>query len=72
MLLTRELHSQQSQSKAMAAKAMKKGNSESLITYKVVKAHDGLFKGEFIQRTALQAEYCVSLGLWKKVEQETE
>ena len=54
----------------MAAKAMKKGNDESLITYVVVKAHDGLKKGEMVTRTARQAEYCVSLGLWKKVETE--
>lgn len=50
----------------MAAKATA-GKSESLITYRVVKAHDGLQKGELIQRQPGDkgAEYCVSLGLWE-------
>lgn len=50
----------------MAAKA-KTGKSESLITYCVVKAHDGLSVGEIIQRQPGDkgAEYCVSLGLWE-------
>jgi hypothetical protein len=50
----------------MAAKA-KAGKTESLITYRVVKAHDGLSVGEIIQRQPGDkgAEYCVSLGLWE-------
>ena len=48
------------------AKAVK-GKTESLITYRVVKAHDGLEVGDIIQRKPGHkgAEYCVSLGLWE-------
>jgi hypothetical protein len=55
----------------MAVKA-NKGKTESFITYKVVKAHDGLNKGEILRRKAgdRSAEYCVSLGLWKRIEEE--
>jgi len=51
----------------MAGKATK-GKSETFITYVVVKAHDGLKVGEERIRKAGDkgAEYCVSLGLWKK------
>lgn len=54
----------------MAEKA-NKGKTESFITYKVVKAHDGLKKGEILTRKAgdRSAEYCVSLGLWKRKEE---
>ena len=54
----------------MAVKA-NKGKTESFITYKVVKAHDGLNKGEILKRKAGDrgAEYCVSLGLWKRIEE---
>lgn len=50
----------------MAAKAAA-SKTESLITYRVVKAHDGLMEGEIIQRQPGDkgAEYCVSLGLWQ-------
>lgn len=49
------------------AKAVK-GRTEPFITYVVVKAHDGLKKGEEMVRKAGDkgAEYCVSLGLWKE------
>ena len=45
-----------------------KGKSETFITYVVVKAHDGLKKGEEKVRKAGDkgAEYCVSLGLWRE------
>lgn len=51
----------------MAEKAVK-GKSETFITYVVVKAHDGLQKGEEKVRKAGDkgAEHCVSLGLWKR------
>ena len=51
----------------MAGKATK-GKNETFITYVVVKAHDGLKKGEEVVRPAGHkgAEYCVSLGLWKE------
>lgn len=52
----------------MAVKATnKKAKAESFITYVVVKAHDGLQKGEIMVRKAGDrgAEYCVSKGLWK-------
>lgn len=51
----------------MAGKATK-GKTETFITYVVVKAHDGLKKGDEVVRKAGHkgAEYCVSLGLWKK------
>ena len=58
----------------MAGKVTK-GKTESHhfvnITYKVVKAHDGLNKGEILKRKAGDrgAEYCVSLGLWKRIEE---
>lgn len=50
------------------AKAVSKSKSETFITYVVVKAHDGLKKGEEIRRPAGHkgAEYCVSLGLWRE------
>lgn len=56
----------------MAVKATNKGTNETFITYKVVKAHDGLMKGETMVRKAGDrgAEYCVSLGLWKRVKTE--
>ena len=46
----------------------KQTKSESFITYVVVKAHDGLQKGEERVRKVggKGAEYCVSLGLWKE------
>lgn len=49
------------------AKAVKTKN-EPFITYVVVKAHDGLQKGEEKVRKAGDkgAEHCVSLGLWKE------
>lgn len=52
----------------MAAKA-NKGTSERLITYRVIKAHDGLNEGEIIQKKEghAGAEYCVQIGLWEKV-----
>lgn len=56
----------------MAARA-KKVNNESLITYRVVKAHDGLNEGEIRTRKAGEeedAEYCVSLGLWERITEE--
>lgn len=55
----------------MAGKATKKTKTESFITYEVVKAHDGLYKGEIIRRKAGDsgAAYCVELGLWKRVEE---
>lgn len=45
-----------------------KGRTETFITYVVVKAHDGLQKGEEKVRKAGDkgAEYCVSLGLWRE------
>jgi len=51
----------------MAGKATK-GKNETFITYVVVKAHDGLKKGDEVVRKAGHkgAEYCVSLGLWKE------
>jgi hypothetical protein len=51
----------------MAVKA-NKGKNEAFITYVVVKPHDGLKKGEEVVRKAgtPEAEYCVSLGLWKE------
>lgn len=54
----------------MAAKATKKVKNEGFITYRVVKPHDGLMKGELRTFKAGHpgAEYCVSLGLWEKVE----
>lgn len=57
----------------MAAKATKKGKTETFITYVVVKAHDGLNTGDLIRRKAGHpgAEYCVKLGLWK-VKESTE
>ena len=56
----------------MAVKATNKGTNETFITYTVVKAHDGLMKGETMVRKAGDrgAEYCVSLGLWKRVKTE--
>ncbi len=52
----------------MAGKARAKDQKETFITYVVVKAHDGLQKGEEVVRKAGHkgAEYCVSLGLWKE------
>ena len=49
------------------AKAVKT-KTETFITYVVVKAHDGLKKGDEVVRKAGHkgAEYCVSLGLWKE------
>lgn len=46
----------------------KQTKTETFITYVVVKAHDGLQKGEERVRKAGDkgAEYCVSLGLWKE------
>ena len=54
----------------MAVKA-NKTKTESFITYKVVKAHDGLNKGEIIKRKAgdFSAAYCIELGLWKRIEE---
>lgn len=54
----------------MAGKTTKKVKSEDFITYMVVKPHDGLKKGELRTFKAGHpgAEYCVSLGLWEKVE----
>ena len=51
----------------MAGKATKT-KTETFITYVVVKAHDGLQKGEERVRKVGDkgAEYCVSLGLWKE------
>lgn len=51
----------------MAGKATKT-KTETFITYVVVKAHDGLQKGDEVVRKAGHkgAEYCVSLGLWKE------
>ena len=51
----------------MAGKATKT-KTETFITYVVVKAHDGLKKGdEGIRKAGHKgAEYCVSLGLWKE------
>lgn len=51
----------------MAGKATK-GKTETFITYVVVKAHDGLNKGEEVVRPSGHkgAEYCVSRGLWKE------
>ena len=51
----------------MAGKATKT-KTETFITYVVVKAHDGLEKGDEVIRKAghMGAEYCVSLGLWKE------
>ena len=45
-----------------------KTKTETFITYVVVKAHDGLEKGDEVIRKAGHkgAEYCVSLGLWKE------
>jgi hypothetical protein len=45
-----------------------KTKTETFITYVVVKAHDGLQKGEEKVRKVGDkgAEYCVSLGLWKE------
>ena len=56
----------------MSAVKAKKGKTETFITYTVVKAHDGLEKGETMVRKAGDrgAEYCVSLGLWKRVKTE--
>lgn len=53
------------------AKAVKT-KDESFITYVVVKAHDGLQVGEEMVRKAgcSGAEYCVSLGLWKRKDKE--
>lgn len=56
----------------MAAKA-KKGKNASLITYRVIKAHDGLQEGEMRFRNVgeeADAEYCVSLGLWERIKEE--
>ena len=56
----------------MAVKATK-GKTEDFITYVVVKAHDGLKKGEIRTRKVgeeADAEYCVSLGLWKRTTDE--
>lgn len=57
----------------MAAKATK-GKNETFTTYMVVKAHDGLKKGEIKSLKAgdSYAEYCVSLGLWKKITDDKE
>lgn len=57
----------------MAVKATK-GKNETFITYVVVKAHDGLKKGEEVIRRAgtPEAEYCVSIGLWKEKKQTKE
>ena len=51
----------------MAGKATKT-KTETFTTYVVVKAHDGLEKGDEVIRKAGHkgAEYCVSLGLWKE------
>ena len=40
-----------------------------MITYRVIKAHDGLNEGEIIQKKEghAGAEYCVQIGLWEKV-----
>lgn len=56
----------------MAAVKATKAKSETFITYTVVKAHDGLKKGENLVRKAgdRAAEYCVSLGLWKRAKTE--
>lgn len=55
----------------MAVKASNQTKTESFITYKVVKAHDGLNEGEIIKRKACDsgARYCEELGLWKRVEE---
>jgi hypothetical protein len=48
----------------------KKVNGDALITYRVVKAHDGLEAGETRTRRKgdeADAEYCVSLGLWERI-----
>ena len=52
----------------MAAKGTNKGKTETFIIYEVVKAHDGLMKGEQVRRKAgcRGAEYCVELGLWRR------
>jgi hypothetical protein len=57
----------------MAAKATK-GKNETFTTYMVVKAHDGLKKGEIKSLKAgdSYAEYCVSLGLWKRITDDKE
>ena len=50
-----------------------KTKTETFITYVVVKAHDGLKKGEIRTRKVgeeADAEYCVSLGLWKRTTDE--
>lgn len=51
----------------MAAKAVNKAKNEDFTTYVVVKPHDGLEKGEerVFRAGDKDAEYCVSLGLWK-------
>ncbi len=56
----------------MAKTKAVKGKTEDFITYKVVKPHDGLEKGETKVRKAGDrgAEYCVKLGLWKVVKTE--
>ena len=55
----------------MAAKATK-GKNETFTPYVVVKAHDGLKKGEMktLKAGDITAEYCVSLGLWKRTTDE--
>lgn len=55
----------------MAAKARKTKN-DALIMYRVVKAHDGLVTGEIKTRRPgdeADAEYCVSLGLWERIDE---
>ena len=50
----------------------KKTKSDALIMYRVVKAHDGLVTGEIKTRRPgdkADAEYCVSLGLWERIEE---
>lgn len=49
------------------AKASKKTGNDAFATFVVVKAHDGLMKGEVLRRKANDAGalYCVEKGLWK-------
>ena len=50
----------------------RKTNSDALIMYRVVKAHAGLVTGEVKTRRPgdeADAEYCVSLGLWERIEE---
>ena len=50
----------------------KKTKSDALIMSRVVKAHDGLVPGAIKTRRPgdeADAEYCVSLGLWERIEE---